>query len=892
MKKLLRIVLPIVLAVVIVVGTAFATWMLPSTKSSTNELTPKVDDILENYDIKVKNVDRTNTVKTYEMYLYPSTLYINDYVNVLNNVSGAVLPEEKYGYIEPIVRADGTVEYNIVTPKGQGGDNGYLGDVADNDDNIDCETKYTGTDKNVYTITTGMYHNVYRNNGAWDKADTSAGLSGNVTVGTQTVNANVRYLYGDPELDKTAVDYGEIPDCDKSGERHNWRNLHYFDRFGYWSTLARGEGRYLPIKLTIDEDFSNNYFNDVTMTPLSDMSDPHNWFVYSFSCWAYVEFSEDGKYTLPYFATDEFAKANSGTKYVDIDDYKNVIANPSLGSFCPTTVSQYFDIIENFDKYADNDGVIRLFPKFSNGKGYSSSSVKDGGGDAIKAVVAPSDENGNKTELKFSDQHELFMFYSTDDSKGVSADKQPYTANGQSVHVSVLPNIDINRYYSLTFRLSYSPGVANWGDWYDIYTFGRGASSGSNKSIDDTIKSYGYGMYNLYLFVTHVATYGSSTDYTGDLETLRQSLVNKSYTENGVKATSKPLFGKNLLPIATANVQGKSFMLVGEKVREAKFIGNLDFSGSDDTTDADIVNDYLNGRKTFRLINKDLYGYPKSAADISNAKKEQINSIFPYCYILQNVDFTEATTQYCQIRFQRFYREDLHFIDENEYAYNWIEFSGTSYLPAFGNYFALEDLDVSGGGKQQVIRLKSEEMRGVYDIIMVFRSAREADSNSAYAYNIGLYAYRHTNIFLKVYDSDRTGTVGYYDDNGEAVKLPSGSSAPDGKTEYEFVDHSATPLFVKSYPIGVSIKGSDESDPGASNASKTTLAACVNKAISGDPTAYALYDHVTQAEVAHYELKTDAANAADPYVYNGQNYELVFEPFKIRKNYIFYIKKI
>ena len=35
-------------------------------------------------------------------------------------------------------------------------------------------------------------------------------------------------------------------------------------------------------------------------------------------------------------------------------------------------------------------------------------------------------------------------------------------------------------------------------------------------------------MYNLYLFITHVAENGSTTDYTENLEALRKNLVNKS----------------------------------------------------------------------------------------------------------------------------------------------------------------------------------------------------------------------------------------------------------------------------------------------------------------------------------------------------------------------------
>lgn len=324
-------------------------------------------------------------------------------------------------------------------------------------------------------------------------------------------------------------------------------------------------------------------------------------------------------------------------------------------------------------------------------------------------------------------------------------------------------------------------------------------------------------------------------------------------------------------------------MLVAEKVREAKFIGDVNFtddktkaSNSNFTTDEQARDKYLTTDKSFRLINKDLYGY-------KGETKTQVNDQFPYCYILQNVDFTEATTQYCQVRFQRYYRADLHFADLTEYQYSQVEFSGTRYERGFGNYFTLVNAEVYSSenkttSTQQVIQLKNEEMRGIYDIIIVFRSAKQADKDSPYAYNIGLYAYRHTNIFLKVYEDDPTGTISYY-------QGPDGATGTGSGTEYKFVDHSATPLFVKSYPIGVSITPADKSDMGGN-----TLAKCVNDAVDAkslNPESVKLYDHVTRAEVAHYE-RTDGAGD-DTLLYSGQYYKLVFNPFKIRKNYIFFI---
>lgn len=877
MKKFLYVILPIALAFVVAAGTAFSAWQFEMLGKSENTLADMRDDIFENYDIKKANDSQVNRVNTYEIYLYPSTLYLNDYLDYLDDKT-IVSPEEKYGYIEPTLSPTGEVSYGV---SGKGGDTAYLTDLSKN-------TTHTNNE----TFVQGMYYNVYADkDSGWNVDETDATLpSDDVTIGKQSVKANSRFLYGDPELDKTPVTYSDattgVSLADTTGERHNWRNLHYYDRFGYWPSLAKDEGRYLPLKITVGENFSNTYYNNVVLSPLADMGDPHDWFVYSFSCWAYVAFDDaTNKYTAPYYATTKFAEANKGTNYVNYDGS----ANPSLGAFCPTMVSQYFDIIESFEKYADKNGVIRLFPKFSNGKGYNSSTILDGGGDAIKAVPTLKDENGNKAEMSPTDQHELYMFYGTETGSFLNDGK---TVN---VHYSVLPNIDIDDYYSLDFMYAVTEKTAEWpGGWSDIYSFGRepSASGDENKNISDTLKSYGYGMYNLYLFITQVADSTSTIDYTEDLENLRKNLVNKSDNVN-----FPSLFGKNLLPISKAFVGGKSFLLVAEKVREAKFIGDVNFGNTNYTTEEQVEAKYLSTSKSFRLINKELYGYTHDGDGNSVKGDEAINSQFPYCYILQNVDFTEATTQYCQIRFQRNYRSDLHFAELGEYKYDRIEFADVIYERGFGNYFNLVNADVKSedgtSTKQQVIQLLSEETRGVYDIILVFRSAREGnnDSDSDVAYNIGLYAYRHTNIFLKIYENDLTNKINYYQGSDGAVT--GGDYEGTGKA-YEFIDHSSLPLFSKSYPIGVSIKGTDQNDGGSTNLIGSTLTECVNKAVkikNYDPANIKLYDHVTGAEVAHYELKTGVNSDAGGYylAYGGNYYELVFNPFKIRKNYIFYI---
>lgn len=882
MKKILCIALTVVMLCAVGVGTAFSAWRFEKSESRTSEFRGDVDDIIENYDIPRANVAEANTIKTYDIYLYPSALYLNDYINYIEG-GAAQLPEEKYGYIEPSVGRDGSVTYTVHATND--GDMGYLSEVAGN-------STYTMEDE---SIVSGVYSSVYEKDSDWNGTD--AGLSAlagkTVTIGKTSVPADTKYLCGDPEDDKTPVTYtagttGVSAWNDDTGERHNWRNLHYYDRFGYWQRISKGNGRYLPIKIHVDENFSNTYLNSVVLSPFADMGDPHDWFVYSFSCWAYVAWN-NGVYTEPYYATDEFAEANKDTNYVEIIG-GTATPNPSLGSFCPTAVTQYFDIIQSFDDYADADGVIRLFPKFSNGKGYLATTIKDGGGDAIKAIPTYNDENGNVRDYVSTDRREIYMFYSTD--TGVVSGTG---TNSATVHVSVLPNIAIDDYNSLDFKFSLTYTFAGWqSGWRNIYSFGRGTSSGGNKSLSDTLRAYGYGLYNLYLFITDVAATGPTNNntlskYAENLEKMRQNLVNKSDT------TDFPsLFGKNLLPIATATVDNKVFMLVGEKVREAKFIGDVNFddgtSSGKFATEEELKEKYLAMTKSFRLINKDLYGY-----NDGEKETDPINSQFPYCYILQNVDFTEATTQFCQIRFQRYYRPDLHFASPSEYRYTHVEFSDEIYERGFGEYFDLVDASVlttaddgtTSYVTQQVIKLKSEEKRGVYDIILVFRSAREGNTDSDIAYNIGLYAYRHTNIFVKIYESDLTETVGYYRSDAGAVKtsdadaLESTGVNVDRSKVYNFIDHTArTPIFNQSYPIGVSLSASDTDSLGG------TVASRINAAVKGDPAKIKLYDHVTRAEVAHYERTDDTEQCVE---YNGAYYKLVFEHFKVRKNYVFYM---
>ncbi|MDE6945887.1 MAG: hypothetical protein K2P14_01755 [Anaeroplasmataceae bacterium] len=126
-------------------------------------------------------------------------------------------------------------------------------------------------------------------------------------------------------------------------------------------------------------------------------------------------------------------------------------------------------------------------------------------------------------------------------------------------------------------------------------------------------------------------------------------------------------------------------------------------------------------------------------------------------------------------------------------------------------------------------------------------------------------------------------------------------------------------LFQKEYALGVAVRGTDENEgtPDYSYeylaysqpAIEETLAKCLNTYIqewmqksSTPPNSIeriVIRDHVTGAIVGYYQqcfptIEDLNAYQEDSFYYieNGLYYELVFESFHIRKNYVFYLTTI
>lgn len=834
MKKYITAWIASLLAAVSVAGAAFATWRFNSTPKS-DHLDIKVDDIAENYSFS--GVSNKQLTREYDIYFFPSTLYLQDYKDYLDGVT-TVKPEELYGYIEPILDESGDPILNAndkadykVTAMNNGskadeieddnkhfGDDAYLDVVAENKD---------------YLLSSASpdYYDLYSSSADWK---------------------NKNYDYGDPEDD---VQYNIMSSVNNT----NKRNVHRYDRFGYWPTLAKDEGRYLPLKIHVEANLSGDFYNAVSLYPATDMRDKQNWYVYSFSLWSYVSVNDDGSYKLPYYA-DGFLSGSPS-------EYSNI----SLSAFCPTEVAQYFNFMETLENYADPDGVIRLFPKFSNGKGYDMKSIQDGGGDGIRMTPT------YKAATTVLDQVEFFMSYTSEGNNDSST--KTYGSGTSSVTVApytkmtILPNVNIDLYTELKFEIALTTSAASWGDdWSTAHTIenGNANTAGTLEYIRD---KYGHGTYNIYLFLGCVASSGNSRYSYGNL---------LQYIIAGTDIFPS-LTGKFLTQIYAGSLSNKPVLIVFEKVRDIRVVTDIaEASPSEET----IQKAYTNADQNFQLMGLPVYEID-AGTDTVPSDSVSLLKTYPYCYILRNIDFIDAKTNRFQIRFQTRYRSDLTFSagdsskdlinnPTKDSVGNFSFEADQRYIEAFGEkgYFNLVTGKTAEGDEEQFFELKSDDYRGVYDFILVYRPEDQ---------HFHVYVHRQTNVFVKILANDPTGE----DSKGFVVHQISTSDTSPNML-----------IFQAQYFLGASMQVGDlnEEEGIVTRAgwsgwedytlseAKDSLETCVNAYVAkllevkgGSYEDVVLRDHVTGAIAAYYEQDAEG------------KWVLKLNSFKIRKNYILYV---
>lgn len=886
------------LAVAIISGGAFSAWYLSFKVSGSSSIATDVDKIAENYSFN--EGAKKHVLERYTIYLFPSTIYLDAYLDYLDG-KAEYKPEELYGYISPLLNEDGTpalsqsgdVTYSV-SAKNQG-DDGYLTEWVDSD--------------------TGKYRDEY------------VGGESNSTI--KTFYDMTGYDYGDPDRDGSEWNsgYGSY-----DSEQHNYRNLHRYDRFGYWPYVKKDEGRYLPLKIEVDQNFSSNFYEQVVKRPLSDMGDSHAWFCYSFTLWSYVSHKNaDGakNYKAPYYATDEFISNLSA------DDNKSLYGQngsvkPELSAFCPTAVSQYFDLMGDMSVYADDDGIIRLFPKFSNGKTYNETSSDassqsglpkgflNGGSDAVR--MTPTYAEG-KNALA---QHDFYLSYTSEyvEYNGVSG-----TA------VAMLPNVALADFENLTIQMasnSSTGGFATWpGGWKNLCAI-------ENDRMTELIKLYGEGFYNLYVFIGCVGLAEIATETTNHFANLTSVISGGSRTDDGI---FNSLRGKNLQLldcnyVSSSTGKGKPVCIAIEKVRDTRVVMNIKRKNA---TQSEIQSGYELTNQYFKYLSKDVYVVSSGVADkIDISNSTPINRKYQYCYMLSGVDFTNANTPDFQVRFQKRYRSDLvfHGVDgvydgggDGDYTpdvdliFNPAQDGSFEkeqrFICAFGNYFNVEtktvinDIDGDSAEEEQIVfSLINEEYKGIYDLLIIYIPNEyytvTEDGKTVIKYekpsygdfithSAGFYmfAYRQTNVFLKVLANDLKthdgdGFVKHLGNFGEPNML----------------------IFQKEYALGVSLKGGDTNEESPLYTSEysgyfkpavgQTLASCLNtyvaqfisdKGLTVD--RIVIRDHVTGAIVAKYKKLEGTEMAIEAYTdKDGDRWGLVFEDFRVTKNYIFYVTYI
>lgn len=818
----------------------------------------KMDDIEENY-----RFGKTDEEKRYTMYFFPSAAYMFLYGRYLEDnplyYGPHYLPEEEFGYKEVLINESG----NVLTDK----DGNALFKLSENtgkyqnDVNINSDTSYDGSYK--------LFINKHFRINDETELDGKAG-SGSIYEHSQKSGRT----WGSP-TDTLTFD----PNNKNRVEQYNGKDLFSLDRFGCWGdsyyygysgdenganvTFINDEkanssntGRYLPIKMTVSNAMSIDLLNKVIGDVFSSMGDKANWYNFSFTNWTYVT-KNNGTYSYPYdwknnnFTTDAFKPIGEAFSAKDID--------------------RYFDVFENLDKFADENGVIRLFPLFSNGKKYNASSYTDGGADCFK-LIGDYQDNRNTSYRYFMPSSERIKngVENFSDTKIPNSNVRYYTYN----YLKLKKN---HNFSSLKIAIDWTESKPrNWaGTWHDIYSLDL------NYINNELINKYGDGLYNFYLFQGNFDHQSKSIDYNDFYNKIKTEAVG----ENGFKT----LKGKSIefinmpdlikeyekkwnwisykYPSSPYNVSPVIFAF--EKIVDPKIIDNVDIKEegtnltyeSIDKLDEYIVKKSVNAHG-FTRLSSPIYGR-NEVGGTYNYSANSLNEKNPYTYIAKNVNFMNVKTNYFILAFSDVYISNVTIKIKSD-NYSSVVINPTKDKDSGKFNYDPEDLFVNAseyidrvtfstgdGNDYGVLTFNNDDFKGVYDILLMF------EGNNTFA----LYFYRHTNLFLKIFSNDLTT----YQDN--------------------FLFHDETHIteaeliFKKKYFLGLTMNKDDINDMNKSEVQ--TLEQAITKYVhrvrgeTYDLTNVRVIDHVTKTVVAKFN-------------YINGSYVLECNQ-RINKNYIFYL---
>ena len=861
--------------VAIATSSAFAYFIFNDEVKSSQIIEDKirVDNIEENYVF-----GREDYVgKNYTIYLFPSTLYLDIYQAYLDGTS-TVLPENAFGYIEAVTNSDGSISYTKTdSTTGYSGYTTYEYYVNANNDYLDMRSvrltdhSVSRTDayaygyEIVYDIDTGkslsdgrndaLYEQVY---GGEDKRIGFGGTSGNNAVvpniGSDLWTDTYITSYDDGGGDKRGAGSDtKLSDdnLDFYTEQYNYRIPYKNDRFGYWSELNYNEGRILPQKIEVFESISQSDFAKETMTPWTSMGDQNGWYDLNFAMWTYIDLTYTGNkitsYSLPF----------------EVSENQKI----ELEAFKTKDVINYFDINKSLSGYADKDGIIRLFPSFSNSKGY----VKNynGGRDALRMDI---------TEAGVQNRYPM-LYFATSKPEG------DRVANINNTNICFVPNIEINSNIT-DINISMHPAATpkEWpeGDygWAELYN-----STERTALIKYIREKYGDGLYNFYLVIgkntqnydssqTNNEKFTSATDVsnqiTSEAGNIFVELVNKRLNQTA-GTDNERLKVLNYTFDDEGHYIHRTYVLMVEKIAEASFYKELNSTYENEEAIKNHTSSQTNAPK-FYILNEKLY---KASLNASGAYDVDVNSELTaknsYIYLAQNIDLTESNKDLVmQIRFNyEYYDADVGLYNLNPLSdgealiFNPkvdssgnFKFNDDAVFTNASERFKTSSIKITSSGEtQNALTLTNfENNQGIYDIIIEYNKASG---------KFNVYTYRHTNIFIKLFENK----VEIDKDTGLAIHKKA-----DG-TDFDYL------LWRKKYYLGVNMKGNDTCDI-SFNSTQITFQGAVESFINSNTKGYTkqnllIRDFVTDALIGYFD--------------NTGN--LVVN-LRVMKNYILYFDKI
>ncbi len=899
----------------------------------------KVDDIEENYRFNKK----TNTDKTYTIYFFPSAAYMSLYYKYLTN-STDITPENQFGYKE--------VQYN---------ETGNI--LLDSNGNarykLSAETgEYASFTRSTYNVSyDGAFRKYIGDEFPCDDFEADGGTayasSGAYMLSQDklpTNDQNTKRTWGVPGEEFTIYDSTE-----KNLENYNGHNQYSLDRLGCWddcyyygNTISDGDGdkaptgliegdypslsssmddtntgRYLPIKLTVTNAMSSSMMEKAVQDIFSSMGNANDLHNYSFTQWTYVDTSEDTP-SYPYGVSSDGLTTN--TEYKAKHSSKDY---PVGDAFQPIPTNRYFDMLSDLSQYADDNGVIRLFPLFSNGKKTTATSFVNGGGAAQKLQITYGSDDDSTSDYKYpffnSDIYNGASYTdttdtSTDTSTDSSTDSDDTTdtdtstssttidcftyedADGNSVQEELLLSKYIRLFSYNNIKITSSQNITSmqftanniWATphkwqtdestkeliWKTLY------SLDTDYIQNQLISKYGEGLYTFYVFVANYSYENgpgpSSSNTVSDLIGTFDSFYNNVVSQ-AMEGKFASLTNKNLIQITDTSNYYNDYkcsptVVAFEKVAEPKVINDFPVTESTDGVTVSNVDSYISSKyeyaANFSTNSNPLFVGEKNGSSYS-INGDDISSEAPYTYIATNIDFMNDDSLYFVIGFASNYSSFHTFSSDGSQRYSYLISDPTKNDD--GSY-TINPENVFSDAYEFIEEVTAKDSSGNSYQMFKFKSSEYLgiyDIMIQYNQKTGyydLYMFRHSNLFCYVFDAPLDDY-----EAGKFVNHEFDSNYQNTKSDKT----TANLLFENRYFIGESIKNSDKS---SSVNSGNTLDECLRLKIgrsitySGDDLLnYTVVDRVTDTVVCKYVKNSDGTYTLECNL-------------RIYKNYIFYLK--